>query len=185
MKIQATNHKLKTKSGFTLVETLVAITILLIGVLGPITVATRGITDGLYAQNQLIATHLAQEGLDLLSAQIQNNYENGDTFLDGLNNCLSSPYCAAGDLAVSGPITFPSCSSVSDCKIAYDSNSHFYKQYDTNNTTANFVGPVFTRTLVVEIPTPIEVSLKSTVTWTNKTNPQSIVLYRYAFDRNQ
>lgn len=184
MRFSIFNFQFSAKKGLTLIETLVAITILLIGVLGPMTAATRGITDGLYAQNQLIGTHLAQEGLDLLGVQIQNNHTNRVAFLTGLGNCLASPYCAVGALAVSGPITFPSCSSVSDCKIAYDFASNFYKPYDGSG---NFVGPVFTRILTVESLTVTEVLLKSRVVWKNKATDATdkvVELYRYAFERN-
>ena len=51
----------KGNKGFTLIEALVAITILLLGVLGPLSAATRGITDGLVAKNKIVALGLAQE----------------------------------------------------------------------------------------------------------------------------
>ena len=54
----------KRQNGFTLVEALVAIVILLIGVLGPLALAVRGITDGMYASNQIVANFLAVQGLE-------------------------------------------------------------------------------------------------------------------------
>jgi len=185
------NKPLKLK-GFTLVETLVAITILIIGVLGPMMSATRGITDGLYAQNQLIGTHLAQEGLELLGTQIESNNilnhgdanGDGDTdsddFLFDLGACVSSPYCGviveSDGLSVN--FSFPSCPSSSNCDIAFDSIAGFYKQYISGNQMK------FKRTLSVTTLTAKEVLLKSTVTWTNKSILQTVTLYRYAFDRN-
>jgi|SRR3989344_606963 len=191
--------KAVNQGGFTLVESLVAITILIIGVLGPMSVATRGITDGLYAQNQLIATHLAQEGLELLSLQVEsNNVANDgsgdadndgdvdpDDFLFGLGACLPAS-CAvvvysSGD---SVDFSFSSCASASNCDIVFtldliDPTIGFYKPYVSGNQVK------FRRTLTVTSLTPVEVLLQSTVTWTNKVNPQSITLHRYAFDRNQ
>ncbi|MEK7585043.1 MAG: prepilin-type N-terminal cleavage/methylation domain-containing protein [Patescibacteria group bacterium] len=173
----------RNNQGFTLIETLVAITILLIGVLGPMTTATRGITDGFYAQNQLIGTYLAQEGLDLMGTQIQNNYANRVAFLNALDACLAAPYCGTGNLAVSDQVIFSSCSALNNCQIAYDSNIHFYKQYDSASAI-NFSGPIFTRTLSVVSLTPTEALLKSVVTWTDKTKAESVSLYRYVFDRS-
>lgn len=49
-----------------MIEMLVAVTILLIGVLGPLNMAVRGISDGLFVKNQITANYLAQEGLDEL-----------------------------------------------------------------------------------------------------------------------
>jgi len=67
------NKKLKKiNKGFTIIETLVAITILMIAIAGPLTVATKGYTSSLDAKNQSIAINLAQEGLEYLNNQKDN-----------------------------------------------------------------------------------------------------------------
>ena len=43
-------------SGFTLIETLVAIAILMIAIAGPLTVAEKGLTATYYSRNQLIGS---------------------------------------------------------------------------------------------------------------------------------
>ena len=199
MKSKTQNAKCKVynQTGFTLVESLVAITILIIGVLGPMTAATRGITDGLYAQNQLIATHLGQEGLELLSTQIANNNmppvdKNGDLTTDINDLLYDLEACKDLDCAVAitsaGDFSFSSCASSSNCQIAYSPVTGFYEKYDSSNAS-NFVGPIFTRTLKVDTlivggsGVPSEALLRSKVEWTNKsTSPQQKVeLVRYAF----
>lgn len=61
---------LKTSTaGFTMIESFVAITVLLIAVLGPLTLITRAIIDGNYAKYQVTASFLMQEGLDLAVAR--------------------------------------------------------------------------------------------------------------------
>ncbi len=54
----------KLRAGFTLVETLVALTILLIGVVGPLSVAARSVSNSIYLQNSATATFLAQEAVE-------------------------------------------------------------------------------------------------------------------------
>ena len=54
------------QSGFTLVEALVAITILIVGVIGPLSLAAQGIGDGIFARNQVAANYLAQEALEIV-----------------------------------------------------------------------------------------------------------------------
>lgn len=61
------------KKGFTLIETLVAITILIVGVLGPLTIAVRGISDGFFARNQIAANYLAQEAVEVIFNKRQTN----------------------------------------------------------------------------------------------------------------
>ena len=50
--------------GFTLVESLVAITILLLVIMGPMTVAQKGIQSSYYASDQITAVFLAQEAME-------------------------------------------------------------------------------------------------------------------------
>ena len=52
-----------------MIEAFVAITVLLVAVLGPLTLITRAIIDGNYAKYQVTASFLMQEGLDLAVAK--------------------------------------------------------------------------------------------------------------------
>jgi len=52
------------KKGFTLVETLVAISILLIVIVSPMTIAQRGIQNAYYATEQVTAVFLAQSAIE-------------------------------------------------------------------------------------------------------------------------
>jgi type II secretory pathway pseudopilin PulG len=52
------------QTGFTLVETLVAITVLLLVVIGPLTIAQKGIQSAYYATEQTTAVFLAQEAIE-------------------------------------------------------------------------------------------------------------------------
>lgn len=57
--------KLPSQSGFTLVETLVAITILLIVMIGPMTISSQTAKSSTFASEQVTAFFLAQEGVEL------------------------------------------------------------------------------------------------------------------------
>ncbi len=54
-----------TKS-FTLVETLMAVAVLMIAIAGPLVVANDGLVAALYAKDQSVATLLAQEGMEMV-----------------------------------------------------------------------------------------------------------------------
>jgi type II secretory pathway pseudopilin PulG len=87
-------------SGFTIIESFVAITVLLIAILGPLMLITKAISDGNYAKNQVISYYLLQEGLDLASARAKQLVDSGNVVdfassdpersLDGGNSCVSS-----------------------------------------------------------------------------------------------
>ncbi|MEJ0001975.1 MAG: prepilin-type N-terminal cleavage/methylation domain-containing protein [bacterium] len=64
-----TFHRTKEKrenGGFTLVETLVAISIFTLSVLIMLSVLSKGISDTAYAKKKLIASYLAQEGIEYM-----------------------------------------------------------------------------------------------------------------------
>ena len=66
--------KRNTKNaGFTLVETLVAIAILMIAIAGPLTVAEKGLSAAIYARDQMMASYLAQDGMEYVKNVVDTN----------------------------------------------------------------------------------------------------------------
>jgi prepilin-type N-terminal cleavage/methylation domain-containing protein len=66
--------KRNTKNaGFTLVETLVAIAILMIAIAGPLTVAEKGLSAAIYARDKLIGSYLAQDGMEAIKNIVDTN----------------------------------------------------------------------------------------------------------------
>jgi type II secretory pathway pseudopilin PulG len=80
--------KTKNKKGFTIVETLVAISVLMIAVAGPLVVANKSLTAALYAKDQMFASYLAQEGVEYLRNVKDNNIANavGGGWLDSIDS---------------------------------------------------------------------------------------------------
>ena len=64
------NHK-KDK-GFTIIETLVAITILMIAIAGPLTIAQKGFIASIYARDQVTASFLAQDMMEAIKNEQRN-----------------------------------------------------------------------------------------------------------------
>lgn len=63
-----------TMKGFTLIETLVAVSILTLSISGPLYTANRAIIAAENARNQLIASHLAQEGIEYVRWMRDNEF---------------------------------------------------------------------------------------------------------------
>ena len=71
--------------GFTLVEALVAITLLLLVVVGPLTIAQKGIQNAAFAQQQTTAVFLAQEAIESVQyLRDQNALEEFDAYMTNI-----------------------------------------------------------------------------------------------------
>lgn len=69
----------KKTNGYSLIEALVAISILLIAVVGPMTIASQGIKSAAFSLEQNTAFFLAQEGVEAMFA-LRNDYGLQDVF---------------------------------------------------------------------------------------------------------
>ncbi len=63
----------KTEKGYSLVEVLIAISILMLAIVGPLTIAAKSIQTAQYARQQTTAFFLAQEGITAVNI-IRNEY---------------------------------------------------------------------------------------------------------------
>lgn len=59
-------NQFNLKNGFTLLEALVAISILMVAVAAPITIAQKGLSSAIYSKDQMIASYLAQDALEYI-----------------------------------------------------------------------------------------------------------------------
>ena len=78
------------KKGFTLIETFVAITILLVAIIGPLSMLAGYFTDIDYVKRQTTATFLAQEGLELLMTKREYNLRNGENAFKDMDECFGN-----------------------------------------------------------------------------------------------
>ena len=77
----STNFLRGAVKGFTLIEPLVAISLLTIAIVAPMTLVTKSLSAAMYARDQVAAFYLAQEGIEAVRAirdgNILNNAING------------------------------------------------------------------------------------------------------------
>jgi type II secretory pathway pseudopilin PulG len=84
------------QQGFTIVETLVAITVLMIAIAGPLVVASKGLSGAAASKDQMIASYLAEESMEVVKNQRDNNiYTGALSWLNGFGNCSNSAPCDA------------------------------------------------------------------------------------------
>lgn len=80
-------------SGFTLIETLVAVLLLATAIAGPLTIASKSLTTALVAKDQIIAYYLAQDAIEYIRFKRDTNRLGGSSWLTGLDACLLSNGC--------------------------------------------------------------------------------------------
>lgn len=181
--------------GFTLVEALVAVTILVVGVLGPLEVASRGIGDGVFAANQIAANYLAQEAMELV---VNKRYElvrraqyvpvAGNLFATepSLGQCIQSGrscWVDAKNATVSLSGDFDD--SCEECRLIFNTGEGLYIHPVTGNPApAQNIGTEFKRRVYLSQSGGEErLEVRVVVTWKNKDADKSLTLLAHLFSK--
>jgi len=160
---------LKDRSAQILVETMVALSMVVIGLLGLLTLVTNSIGINKVVSDQYVATYLAMEGVEIIKYKIDNNIAGGGgAFNSGVSN---SGYYKVG-IDSNSPDGFiieyvgsnPPELGDNDYKISFDGSSKKY--WYTSGDKTNFVR-------VVKITNNGEsISVDSNVNWVSRGNSQ-------------
>jgi prepilin-type N-terminal cleavage/methylation domain-containing protein len=123
------------QAGFTLVESLVAITIFVMVILGPITIAAKGMQSSYYANEQATAIFLAQEGLESIKRMRDDNAL--DVYVNSAANswawytampaaCKAAHGCDLEIKSNNGAISYDgySCLAIANCRIKKNTNAN-------------------------------------------------------------
>lgn len=172
--------KNKKNNGFTLVETLIAISIFTIAILALMSVLASGISDTHYAKQKILASYLAQEGIEYLR-NMRDTYvlysQNGNTwnqFKAKLNPCNQGNECGIDNtLFVNDNNFIKKCNSLNDCKLLVDNGNY-------NTSTGTDSG--FTRKIWMTNLSSDELKIFSSVSWTQGSGNYVITFSESLFD---
>lgn len=152
---------MNTKPGFTLIETLVAISILVLSLASPLSIASNALKSAYYARDEVTAFYLAQEGLEYVRAVRDQNWlaspaQDWLTDLDGGTG--ASRDCVHTSCVVDFPnFEHTSCPGTCPALLVSD-NGGLYNQLSGTPSP-------FTRTVSVTELSPTEVKVTVMVTW--------------------
>lgn len=152
------------KSGFTLIETFVAISILMIAVLGPMGLLSKALADNSKLKNEMIANLLAREGLELTLAGLYN----GDIAISGDDVCYYPSFENIKNL------NSENCNSSK--KIKYNSGANLITGYGYDNYSSD---SIFTRKVRIIKTTNYIYKVTSTVSAVGMSRPMEVSGYYY------
>ncbi len=118
--------KIKKNKGFTLIEVITAIFVITVGVGGAVTLINQTLGSIKTTSSKLVASYLAQEGIEIVKNIRDSNFLTGDDWADGLTG---SSGCTDG---CEGDYTSQSLTSGSGRKLKVDSG--FYGYFGTEET---------------------------------------------------
>ncbi len=158
--------------GFTLIETLVAISILMIAVVVPLSIVAGALQSSFLARDQITSVYLAQDALEFVKNKRDSigidSVTHGSTPLSwiGLSECVIDPGgagpCRIDTTTVEGSITaLGGGPNAVDDKHLLVNNNNLYT-YDQNQTTPSR----FTRTIGISTVNNDEAKVTVTIQWT-------------------
>ncbi|MFH1308789.1 MAG: type II secretion system protein [Patescibacteria group bacterium] len=159
---QINNKKNNQKKGFTLVETLVALSIFLVSIVGIMSVLASGLTNINQAKKKMTATFLAQEGIEYMrNIRDTNVLYSIDGWSDFLTETTNSGCTTNDGCDINNNLLIIPCSS--GCPILLSS---------------------FNRTIKIELNNlnSEEVKVFSTVFWNQGNSTKSVTLSESLFN---
>jgi len=168
--------KFKTK-GITLIEALVAISILIIGIFSGFILVTRVLSNINVIRDRLTASFLAQEGIELVRQIRDTNYLkilSGENILwnNGLNN---GNYIISAEIGNSGPSGLIPLGQSETPYLKYNSNTKIFNYISGANTP-------FSRLIRIERLSEQEIRVQSELNWKSRSVNFKLVAEDHLFN---
>lgn len=165
--------------GFTLIETLIAVTILATAIAGPLTIAAKSFMAAVVVKDQITAFYLAQDAVEYIRFKRDTNRLAGSSWLTGLTNCISVGGTQACNLdSTENSVTPPTlCPTPTTCTVMrYDDvNNRFTYTGGTQSTIS------LRRAVIIQTPVGSsagEASVTVTVSWSDQAGITRSVVVR-------
>ena len=157
--------------GFTIIEALVAIAILLLSITTPLTIAEKGLAAAEASRHEITAFYLAQEAIEYVrnarDANAIAREGGGPNWLQGLNQCMSADGCGIDVTAPPGQQIIRCMPPTDDCVLSeYTGPVSELQGLFGHRTGEGWQRTDFIRNVTLEeLQNGIEAKITATVTW--------------------
>lgn len=173
--------------GFTIIETLVAIAILMISIAGPLTIAQKGLTASVYAKDQIVASFLAQDAMEFIKNE-KSNSSSFDIWLKKYPDCVynsddpNGTQCAVDTFTIKRMYDKP-C-NIQSCLLNIQPDGTYGFTSNTNTIPSRFTRSFYFDNLVrnSSVDPYVSAELFVVVTWNTGTISNSVRLKNQLFD---
>jgi len=153
--------------GFTIIESLVAISILVVVITGTLTAIQTGLSSYIFSKDQIIAFYLAQEGFEQIRNIRDENGLRSQNWLTGISANSSDP-CFFGNACTVDPVSanvpIRCTSGPGNCPlIKQDPTTGFF------GYNALWTDTIFKRQIILTQINADEISITVTVNWSKGT----------------
>lgn len=152
----------KYQRGFTIVESLVAISILVVSVIGAMSAIQSGISSYIFSKDQITAFYLAQEGFEQIRNIRDENNLSDLNWLNGIAENSDDP-CYFGEACTVSPIEETNatrCSAPGSCPVLHQDTATGFFGYNSS-----WPESIFRREIELSSVNANEISVTVTVYW--------------------
>lgn len=172
------------RAGFTLIETLVALTLIVSAMVGPFTLATSSIFSAKFSKSKLVALNLAQEGIEIVRQMRDNNVLKGFDWR-GLSGSCPVGCIRLQDGSYQIDVYTPATGSVpppnSNLPLRFDPQAPSTDPASLYNQNSGPSTP-FTRVIAIETPAAAQMKIVSTVTWSDSGLNRQVTLQEVIYN---
>ncbi len=164
-------NKIKRQEGFTLIEIIVCMSLITFGMMGVLSLVQQNVKAGDINKNRLIASQLAQEGLELVRNLRDQNW------IDGVDWQVGSGGAGSATDIIQDNVYAIDYTGITDVVSANDVLAKLY--IDGNRLYRHGAGAKtpFSRIIVIEQNNGTDIEVSCLVNWKRGTNPYSYKVY--------
>lgn len=158
--------KINLQKGFTLVETLVAISVLVLAITGAFSAAQGGISSYIFSKDQTISFYLAQESVEQIRNLRDENGLKGNNWLSGIASGPADPCYFGKSCVTDAYLNTVTVCPAGGCPILNQDLTANSPSYGFYGYTSSWTPTIYNRQVTLTSVSADEVSILVTITWT-------------------